>query len=60
MQGIPQAEAAVILEISGAALRGRLYRLRQLLRAELSLSGSDLRSDARGWPGVFPATHGVG
>lgn len=41
VQGIPQAEAAVILEISGAALRGRLYRLRQLLRAELSLSGSD-------------------
>jgi RNA polymerase sigma-70 factor (ECF subfamily) len=38
VQGIPQAEAAVILEISEAALRGRLYRLRRRLRTELSLS----------------------
>jgi len=40
LQGLPQAEAAVMLEISEAALRGRLYRLRRLLRAEFSVSAS--------------------
>jgi RNA polymerase sigma-70 factor (ECF subfamily) len=38
LQGVPPAEAAVMLEISEAALRGRLYRLRRRLRVELSLS----------------------
>jgi len=42
LQGVPQAEAAVMLEISEAALRGRLYRLRQLLRAEFSVRESTL------------------
>jgi len=42
LQGVPQAEAAVMLEISEAALRGRLYRLRRLLRAEFSVSEAAL------------------
>jgi len=37
LEGISPGEAAAMLEISEAALRGRLYRLRRQLRAELSL-----------------------
>jgi RNA polymerase sigma factor (sigma-70 family) len=40
LQGVPQSEAAAMLEISEGALRGRLYRLRRLLRAEFSVSAS--------------------
>lgn len=54
LRGIPPAEAAVMMEISEPALRARLYRLRRLLRTELSVSEAALA-----WVATCVCSHGA-